>query len=51
MKINSIYAHISVDNLPSIKTALKQGFINSDDNYYEEFRGKKYLHKIYRLDL
>ena len=47
MKVNKIYAHISVDNIPSIKTAMKQGFVKTEESYYEEFHGKKYLHDVY----
>lgn len=49
MCVKKIYAHISVDNIPSIKTALKQGFVKTDDNYFEEFHGEKYLHDVYSL--
>ena len=47
MRVNKVYAHISADNRASIKTAQKQGFVKTDDSYYEEFHGEKYLHDIY----
>ncbi len=50
MKVSKIYAHISVDNLPSIRAVLKQGFIKTDNHYFEEFHGEKYLHDIYQLN-
>lgn len=50
MKVRKIYAHISVDNLPSVKAVLKQGFVKSSKQYLEEFHGKTYLHDIYQLD-
>ena len=51
MGVKTICAHISVDNVPSIQTALKQGFQRSGESYFEEFHGEKYLHDVYRLDL
>lgn len=51
MRVNKVYSHISVNNTASIKTAKKQGLVMSDDSYYEEFHGEKFLHDIYRLDL
>lgn len=47
MYVKKIYAHISIDNIPSIKTILKQGFVKTEESYYEEFHGKKYLHDVY----
>ena len=51
MKLKSLVAHIFTDNIPSIKTAEKLGFYKTDETYYEEFRGEKYLHYIYRCCL
>jgi len=47
MKAKKIAAYISVDNIASVKTALKLGFKRSGEQYFEEFRGEKYLHDIY----
>lgn len=47
LKVIKIFAHISVDNIASIKIAEKMGFVNTQEQYYEEFHGKKYLHDIY----
>lgn len=49
MGVKKIYAHISVDNAPSIRTALKQGFHKSGESYFEELHGRKYLHDVYQL--
>lgn len=49
MKVKKIYAHISVDNIASIRTAVKMGFVKTGEQYYEEFRGEKFLHDIYYL--
>lgn len=49
MKVKKIFAHISVDNTASIKTAEKLGFKQTGEQYFEEFQGKKYLHDIYCL--
>lgn len=46
-----IDAHISVDNIPSIKTAVKQGFEKTEKSYFEKFHGQSYLHNVYRLVL
>ena len=50
MKVKKIFAHISVDNIASIRTAEKMGFVKTEKQYYEEFHGKKYLHDIYCFD-
>lgn len=47
MKVKKIFAHISVDNIASIRTSEKMGFVNTGQQYYEEFHGEKYLHDIY----
>ena len=47
MKVIKIFAHISVDNIASIRSAEKMGFVNTEEQYYEEFHCKKYLHNIY----
>lgn len=47
MKVMKIFAHISVDNIASIRSAEKMGFVKIEEQYYEEFQGKKYLHNIY----
>jgi len=49
MQVRSIFAHISVDNIASARTAEKVGFIRTGDQYYETFRSEKYLHDIYRF--
>lgn len=49
MNVKSIYAHISVDNTASQKTAEKLGFVKTGEQYFEEFHGEKYLHDIYAL--
>lgn len=51
MRVNKVYAHISADNRASIKLAEKQGFIKTDDSYYEEYHGEKYLHDVYLKSL
>ena len=51
MSVQKVYAHISVDNVPSIKAALRQGFKNTDETYYEDFHGSQYLHAVYSLEL
>lgn len=50
MKVNKIYAHISVDNTASIRTAEKLGFVKTGRQYHEVFRGREYLHDIYCLE-
>ena len=47
MKVEKIYARISVDNIASIRTAEKLGFVKTGEQYYEEYRGEKFLHDIY----
>ena len=51
MKVKRIFAHISVDNAASIRVSEKMGFVKTGEHYFEEFRGKKYLHEVYCLDL
>ncbi len=51
MKIKKLIAHISVDNIASIKTAEKLGFVRTGEQYYEEFGGESYLHDIYCLEM
>lgn len=51
MGIESLYAHISIDNTASRKTAEKLGFFRTGKQYFEEFHGKKYLHDIYALSV
>jgi ribosomal-protein-alanine N-acetyltransferase len=51
MKVKKIFAHISVDNIASIRTCEKVGFMKTGEQYYEEFHGEKYLHDIYCFDL
>lgn len=50
MKVKKIVAHISVDNIASIRTSEKMGFVKTEDQYYEEFHGQKHLHDIYFYD-
>jgi len=50
MKVKKIIAHISADNIASIRTAEKMGFVKTGEQYYEEFHGDKYLHEIYCFD-
>lgn len=47
MKVKKIFAHISVDNIASVRTAERLGFIKTGEQYYEEFHGEKFLHDIY----
>jgi [ribosomal protein S5]-alanine N-acetyltransferase len=47
MKLEKIEAHIFSGNIDSIKTAERQGFIDSKVTYMEIFRGKAYPHVIY----
>lgn len=51
MKVKKIFAHISVDNIASIRLCEKMGFVKTGEQYFEEFHGEKYLHDIYCLDL
>lgn len=50
MKIKEISACIYIDNQRSIRLAEKLGFVLSGSSY-EVFRGQKYLHHRYSLDL
>ena len=50
MKVKKIFAHISVDNIASARISEKLGFVKTGEQYYEEFRGEKYLNDIYCLD-
>ena len=47
MKIKKIEAHISVDNMDSIKLATKHGFVDVKDDYMEVSHEKEYLHRKY----
>jgi len=47
MKVKKIFAHISVDNIASIRISEKLGFVRTVEQYYEELHGKKYLHDVY----
>jgi len=49
MKTEKVYAHISVKNTASLRTAEKMNFMKTGRKYYEVFRGKKHLHYIYLL--
>ncbi len=49
MKVTQIRACIYTDNKKSIRLAEKLGFVPSDSDYYEVFRGEKYLHHVYVL--
>ncbi len=51
MKVKVIYAHISVDNIASIRTAEKVGFKKTGEQYFEEFHGEKFLHNIYTYNV
>lgn len=51
MSVKKIYAHIYPENIASVKTAEKMGFVRTGEQYYEKFRGEKYLHDIYCLTL
>jgi len=48
MKLLTIEAHIYIDNAKSIRLAIKHGF-GHEGEMSECFRGKKYLHYVYRL--
>jgi ribosomal-protein-alanine N-acetyltransferase len=50
MKVLHVYAHIADGNTASEKLAEKFGFVKSGTTCYEEFRGQKYLHNVFRLD-
>jgi RimJ/RimL family protein N-acetyltransferase len=47
MKVKKIFAHISADNIASVRISEKMGFVKTGEHYYEEFHGEKYLHDIY----
>lgn len=47
MKVKRIFAHISVDNISSIRICEKMGFVKTEKQYYKELHGEKYLHDIY----
>jgi ribosomal-protein-alanine N-acetyltransferase len=51
MELKRIEAHISTENIDSIKAAERQGFVDSNERYTETFRGKEYPHAIYVLNL
>ncbi|MBP7402041.1 MAG: GNAT family N-acetyltransferase [Clostridia bacterium] len=51
MKIKRMEAHIFTENIDSIRTAERQGFVDSKERYMELFRGKEYPHAIYVLSL
>ena len=51
MKVKSITANIAQDNAASMGIAAKLGFHRTENTYFEDFRGRKYLHYIYQLDL
>jgi len=51
MKANKINACISVDNQKSISFAEKSGFLFQGQMKDEIFKGNKYPHRIYSLDL
>lgn len=51
MLLKRIEAHISTENVDSIKSAERQGFVDSKVRYMGRFRGKEYLHAIYVLSL
>lgn len=50
LNVNKINAHIYFKNDRSIMLAQRLGFQFSGNEYYCNFRGKAYLHKIYVLD-
>lgn len=50
MKVQEINACIYIENSRSIALAEKLGFVLTGSKY-ELFRGKKYLHSIYSLNL
>ena len=50
MHIEKVYAHIYPENLASVRIAEKMGFKRTGEQYYEVFRGEKYLHDIYCWD-
>ncbi len=50
MLVKHIAAHIAEGNEASIGLAKKLGFYQTEETYYEEFHGKKYLHRVYRRD-
>jgi ribosomal-protein-alanine N-acetyltransferase len=47
MKVEKIFAHISADNIASVRISEKMGFVKTGEHYYQEFHGEKYLHDIY----
>lgn len=50
MRTNKVYARIYPENAASINTAEKAGFVRTGKQYFEIFRGEKYLHDIYLLE-
>ena len=45
-----VFARIYPDNIASVSISKKVGFVKTGEQYYEIFRGKKYLHDIYLLE-
>lgn len=50
LETTKVIARIYPDNIASINIAKKVGFVRTGEQYYEIFRGKKYLHDIYVLE-
>lgn len=50
MCVKKIYAHIYPENIASVNAVEKLGFVRTGEQYYEVFRGEKYLHDIYLHD-
>jgi ribosomal-protein-alanine N-acetyltransferase len=50
MRTNRVIAHIYPDNIASVNTAKKAGFVRTGKQYLFIFRGEKYLHDIYLLE-
>lgn len=51
MQVKTVAAHIAEGNTASLRTAEKLGFIRTDETYDEVFRGKKYRHFVYLLEM
>jgi RimJ/RimL family protein N-acetyltransferase len=51
MNLKQIDAHIFADNASSVKLAQRNGFHYEGETTVYVFRGKEYLHRIYRLKI
>ena len=51
MKVEQVYAYVYPENIASVKTVEKMGFSRTGEQVCNVFRGEKYIHDIYCLDL